>query len=395
MAKKIITQLIPLTVGVLIFSLSIVLYIFAFTEPGSAPPGGNVPTPLNVGSTAQTKTGDLTLPNIYLNATTFEGNINKVDWIVGNDDLFLKGDATETSPVHLAGSQISSWVGGIERLRIDSLGDIYILGLTTCDTIDTDASGKLACGTDDTGISISDDYGRSGVATDLYEGIVTLSSKYLGISDKAADSDLLDGLDSTFFLDTSATAQTKTGKLTLSLATDDLLTLIRSGTTKEYTFAEGTDGAFVVKDELAVRLKIDSIGDVYIPKLTTCDTINTDASGKLACGTDETGVANAFANIADSVGIVKFSASGEDTLRLATGTGLSVAYDAGTKQVTYSIDATWTDNEYVNVTGDTMAGKLTLSLATDDLLTFIRSGTTKEYTFAEGTDGAFVVKDEL
>jgi hypothetical protein len=34
---------------------------FAFTEPAGAPPGGNVPAPLNVGGAAQTKTGKLNL----------------------------------------------------------------------------------------------------------------------------------------------------------------------------------------------------------------------------------------------------------------------------------------------------------------------------------------------
>ena len=33
----------------------------SWTEPGATPPGGNVPTPLNVGPVAQTKTGDLTI----------------------------------------------------------------------------------------------------------------------------------------------------------------------------------------------------------------------------------------------------------------------------------------------------------------------------------------------
>jgi hypothetical protein len=34
---------------------------WAWTEPTSAPPSGNAPTPINVGPTAQTKQGDLLL----------------------------------------------------------------------------------------------------------------------------------------------------------------------------------------------------------------------------------------------------------------------------------------------------------------------------------------------
>jgi hypothetical protein len=48
-------------------------------------------------------------------------------------------------------------------------------------------------------LTTASDYGRSGVATNLYEGPTKLSNKYLGISAKAADSDKLDGLDSSAF----------------------------------------------------------------------------------------------------------------------------------------------------------------------------------------------------
>lgn len=35
--------------------------VYAWTEPGSAPPAGNVDAPVNVGATPQTKSGDLNL----------------------------------------------------------------------------------------------------------------------------------------------------------------------------------------------------------------------------------------------------------------------------------------------------------------------------------------------
>ena len=49
-------------------------------------------------------------------------------------------------------------------------------------------------------LSTASDYGRSGVASTLYEGTTPLSDKYLGKTAKATDSDLLDGLDSTSFI---------------------------------------------------------------------------------------------------------------------------------------------------------------------------------------------------
>jgi len=144
-------QLLPLILSVLILSLLTAYWIFAWDEPDSSPPLGNVDTPINIGSTAQTKTGDLTLSGLYLNAVGSEGNISNLNSVIGYDDLFLKGDSSEASIVYIAGSQISSYAGGAERMKIDSTGDVYISGLVSCDTIDTDASGKMVCGTDEAG----------------------------------------------------------------------------------------------------------------------------------------------------------------------------------------------------------------------------------------------------
>lgn len=49
-----------------------------------------------------------------------------------------------------------------------------------------------------------------------------------------------------------------------------------------------------------------------------------------------TAATDAFASIANSAGTVQFSASGADTLRMAAGSGMGVAYDAATKTVTFS-----------------------------------------------------------
>ena len=54
------------------------LFVFAWQEPTSNPPGGNVYAPVNVGPTSQTKTGNLTLQNLYLNATASEGNLSLI-----------------------------------------------------------------------------------------------------------------------------------------------------------------------------------------------------------------------------------------------------------------------------------------------------------------------------
>ena len=49
-----------LSVAVLLISLGIGLVFAAWQEPTASPPGGNVEAPINVSSTGQTKTGNLT-----------------------------------------------------------------------------------------------------------------------------------------------------------------------------------------------------------------------------------------------------------------------------------------------------------------------------------------------
>ena len=58
--------------------------VFAWTEPSQAPPGGNVEAPINVGQTAQTKQGDLTLAG----ALKVEGDItDKLGNIIYNSTI--------------------------------------------------------------------------------------------------------------------------------------------------------------------------------------------------------------------------------------------------------------------------------------------------------------------
>jgi len=54
--KNFLTQALP---GIIIATFLISAIIYAWTEPTSAPPSGNVAAPINVGSTPQTKAGSL------------------------------------------------------------------------------------------------------------------------------------------------------------------------------------------------------------------------------------------------------------------------------------------------------------------------------------------------
>lgn len=53
--------------------------VFAFTEPTSPPPAGNVPAPLNVGAGRQVKSGDLTVSNLKAASITL-GEDTRTVW---------------------------------------------------------------------------------------------------------------------------------------------------------------------------------------------------------------------------------------------------------------------------------------------------------------------------
>lgn len=118
--------------------------VLAWTEPGSTPPSGNVPAPVNVGSTAQTKTGALTVTALTASSTNDEklrltdDTTRYYTFNVGDDGAFALKDE-----------------GANVRFKIDNSGNILFSILTSCSTIDTDANGKLVCGTDAVDDSVS------------------------------------------------------------------------------------------------------------------------------------------------------------------------------------------------------------------------------------------------
>ena len=114
--KKPNSERIALTFGVLVFLFAIAFYISAWTEPPQTPPQGNVDTPINIGSAAQTKLGDLNIGsglNYWLTkvgdslALKNDSGINK--FILGQDgNLILEGDITVGSATIKGDSSISS-----------------------------------------------------------------------------------------------------------------------------------------------------------------------------------------------------------------------------------------------------------------------------------------------
>jgi len=61
MNKLISPKIVSVTFGILVLLFVVGFYIFAWQEPSEAPPGGNVPAPLNTGPIGQSKEGGLIL----------------------------------------------------------------------------------------------------------------------------------------------------------------------------------------------------------------------------------------------------------------------------------------------------------------------------------------------
>ncbi|MFH1451404.1 MAG: hypothetical protein ABIF89_02235, partial [bacterium] len=78
----------------------------AWTNPTATPVGGNTEPPVTVGSANQTKAGNLTVANLYLNASALEGNVGYINRLEGYNDLLLYGDSTKTAPIYLEGSSV-------------------------------------------------------------------------------------------------------------------------------------------------------------------------------------------------------------------------------------------------------------------------------------------------
>ena len=90
-------------------------FAFAWSEPVSSPPGGNISTPINIGPTSQTKTGDLTIgdnigtdliiqENLKVNGNIVledDRSIYGVDIIQGYNDLRLWGNFARTATIYL------------------------------------------------------------------------------------------------------------------------------------------------------------------------------------------------------------------------------------------------------------------------------------------------------
>ncbi len=90
--------------------------------------------------------------NIKLGVASSQGDVKDISWLIGYDDLFVKGNSGETAPIYYGGSQHIFYTQGIERMQISNAGNLYASGgISTYNTgvgDNTIETGKLCIGED-------------------------------------------------------------------------------------------------------------------------------------------------------------------------------------------------------------------------------------------------------
>lgn len=144
---------IALTGGVLVLSAAMGYIVFAWDGPTAEQPQENTPTPINIGPVAQTKQGALAVfslfasgDKVFLNDDGEEGDIERVDYIKGQDGLYLDSDPFNIASVHLdnQNKEIKFSIKGDEKMKVDKNGKMHILKLSDC-FLEVDEDGKIRC----------------------------------------------------------------------------------------------------------------------------------------------------------------------------------------------------------------------------------------------------------
>jgi len=120
--------------------------VLAWNPPTAPPPEENVPPPLNISPIGQTKTGALIVTTLttsagklYLDDTT-EGDIERVDRVIGYNDLRLWGNPARTTTIYLDSpttvtqdltAQSGITLGGVRRTTWPAGGDITAVNAGT------------------------------------------------------------------------------------------------------------------------------------------------------------------------------------------------------------------------------------------------------------------------
>ncbi len=122
--------------------------VLAFTGPTDDPPAGNVTstdTLQAVTDRGASSDNTITVAGINLNGSAVEGNTTAISQLIGYNDLFLKGNSTETATIYYGASTHKFYTGGTEKFTIAADGTVTVTGKITgltAPTADSDAVTK-------------------------------------------------------------------------------------------------------------------------------------------------------------------------------------------------------------------------------------------------------------
>ncbi|MDO8715766.1 MAG: hypothetical protein Q7J73_03040, partial [Dehalococcoidales bacterium] len=122
---------------------------------GSSTPGSLLGVGGNVGILGRLSVGDI-LDVQSSGTSTFDGGLNiaLTGGLSSASGLTVTGgDIQSSGKITVTSTASSSFTGGLTANYLDSATRLRIGELTSCDTIDTDASGVLKCGSDNTGVA--------------------------------------------------------------------------------------------------------------------------------------------------------------------------------------------------------------------------------------------------
>ncbi|MFH1662202.1 MAG: tail fiber domain-containing protein [Candidatus Falkowbacteria bacterium] len=243
-----------------------------------------------------------------------EHDINQIDELVGNNDLFVRGNAGETAPVYYGASEHRFYTNGTEKMRILNNGTLRASSLISCGKINTDASGNFSCGIDidtdtDTTYGISAGQGllltgtNFGLLNCANNQILTRSgvnwvcaNQTIGVTDHGALTGLGDD-DHTQYLLTSGT-RTMTGNLAMApaggehdvtqinalIGNNDLFVRGNAGETAPVYYGASEHRFYTNTTE---KFRILNNGTLRINSLTSCSgKLTTNASGDIACSSE-------------------------------------------------------------------------------------------------------------
>ncbi len=134
MSRRLISQ-IGLLVAVFFLSVAVQGYA-SFREPNTTPPNANVNAPLNTGSSAQTKSGNLTVKNLITGTGGFNFGTVWTGGVITSGNIWASGNIIASNDV---------WIGKIGKWASQLGGSSSFTCRGTCGSWGGTSSAWTAC----------------------------------------------------------------------------------------------------------------------------------------------------------------------------------------------------------------------------------------------------------